>query len=579
MLDPITVSVLLTAAARKVLDSLTSKASGQATDALVSKLKGDPTKRAFKGALGKAVRRYATGERLQLAKPLLDKDGVLTDPDVAKELAYLIEFGREPNAELIGKRWKTAIPDAPDRVDFTQQAQLLLNYLKQALRETDVFRPVFEAKSLDAIAASTSISNESLSDIDHSLSSLAGLIDSAFGEMTRNFSEATPKVQDQIADFTTFIEDRTRGFVGRQFVFDAFDKFTREESCGYFFVLGDPGIGKSALSAQLVKTRGYVHHFNIRAQGINTASAFLRNVCAQLIAVYKLPHTVVAAEDAQTSQNNNFLDKLLREVANKLQGEKAIIVVDGLDEVDNAALTSGVNPLYLPIVLPEGIYIFATMRKETVEPRLDCKSESYLIHHDSEVNTADVREYIQLALSRPGIQAYIASEGINDAVFVDHLVRKSEGNFMYLRYVLPEIERGAYKDLQLEALPVGLKNYYEDHWHRMRSRDEHAWFKYKLPVVMALTVVKLPVSIDLIAKFSGVRELPRIRGVLQDWGQFLHQELADNNGESQKRYRLYHQSFLDFIAIKEEVKDERVSRKAANKKIADVLYRGLYGDE
>lgn len=579
MLDSITVSVLLTAAAKKVLDSLTSKASGHVTDALLSKLKGDPTKKAFKTALGKAVHRYATGERLYLAKPLLDKDGVLTDSDVAKELANLIEFGRKPSAVLIGGRWKAAVPGAPDQVDFTNEARLLLNYLEQALRETDVFRPVFDEKSLEAIAVSTTISNESLSDIERSLSSLAELIDSAFGAMTRLFSEATPKVQDQIADFTTFIEDRTQGFVGRQFVFDAFDKFTRDESCGYFFVLGDPGIGKSALSAQLVKTRGYVHHFNIRAQGINTASAFLKDVCAQLIAVYKLPYTAATAEDAQAGQNSNFLDKLLREVANKLHGEKAIIVVDGLDEVDTVALTPGVNPLYLPIILPDGIYIFATMRKETVEPRLECRSESYLIHHDSEVNTADVREYIQLALSRPGIRAYIASQGINDAVFVDHLVTKSEGNFMYLRYVLPEIERGAYKDLRLGSLPVGLKNYYGDHWRRMRSQDEDAWFKYKLPVVMALTVVRLPVSIDLIAKFSGVSEMPRIRAVLQDWGQFLHQEIVDNNGESQKRYRLYHESFLDFIAIKEEVKDERVSRKAANKKIADVLYQGLYGDE
>jgi len=241
-------------------------------------------------------------------------------------------------------------------------------------------------------------------------------------------------------------------------------------------------------------------------------------------------------------------------------------------------LVPGVNPLYLPIVLPEGIYIFATMRKETVKPRLDCKSESFLIRHDSEVNTADVREYIQLAVRRPGIQAYIASRAINDAFFVEYLVTKSEGNFMYLRYVLPEIERGAYTDLALEALPVGLKNYYQDHWRRMRSQDEDAWFKYELPVLMALTVVKLPVSIDLIAKFSGVNELPRIRGVLQDWGQFLHQEVVDNNGESQKRYRLYHESFLDFIAIKEEVQDERVSRKEANDKIVAVLWQGWYGD-
>ena len=150
--------------------------------------------------------------------------------------------------------------------------------------------------------------------------------------MTRVFSEAEPKIQDQIADFTTFIEDRTRGFVGRQFVFDAFDEFVRSHDNGYFLVTGDPGIGKSAISAQLVKTHGYIHHFNIRAQGINTASAFLQNVCAQLIAVYELPYSTAVAESAQ---QGNFLDKVLREVSAKLQGKKVIIVVDGLDEVDN----------------------------------------------------------------------------------------------------------------------------------------------------------------------------------------------------------------------------------------------------
>ena len=82
-----------------------------------------------------------------------------------------------------------------------------------------------------------------------------------------------------------------------------------------------------------------------------------------------------------------------------------------------------------------------------------------MIRHDSGANTADVREYIQSAVSRPGILAYIASRGIDDDVFVKHLVRKSEGNFMYLHHVLPEIERGAYRDLTLMALPAGLKNY------------------------------------------------------------------------------------------------------------------------
>jgi nucleoside-triphosphatase THEP1 len=45
----------------------------------------------------------------------------------------------------------------------------------------------------------------------------------------------------------------------------------------HFFIQGDPGIGKSAIAARLAKERGYIHHFNIRADGIDTVEVFLKN--------------------------------------------------------------------------------------------------------------------------------------------------------------------------------------------------------------------------------------------------------------------------------------------------------------
>ena len=44
-----------------------------------------------------------------------------------------------------------------------------------------------------------------------------------------------------ICDFGDFIEDRTREFVGRKFIFDSIDIFIEEHQSGYFFVRGDPG--------------------------------------------------------------------------------------------------------------------------------------------------------------------------------------------------------------------------------------------------------------------------------------------------------------------------------------------------
>ena len=550
---------------------------GKVSDEVLTKLKGDPAKTALKLALGAAIQRYATSQlRLSLARPLLEKDGFLTLPAVAHELTQLVRFEREPNAELIGQKWKASMDDPPPWCDFTTEARRLLEYLQVELRNTEVFRPVFDAKSLAAIATSAAASTVSLAHIEVQLADLGQLLAARFSDLNRAFAGASFNMREQIRDYTRFLQEKTHGFVGRRFVFDAVTRFTETHPRGYYFIRGDPGIGKSALAAQLVKTNGYIHHFNIHSEGINRTDTFLRNVCAQLIVAYQLDHPFLPPE---TTQDSGFLNRLLGEVSDKLGPQKAVLVIDALDEVDTLGLSSGANPLYLPVTLPQGIYVIITTRKIPIALRIDCEQETLDIEHDSAGNVADIREYVKQAVVHPGIQAYIAAQGIDNKWFIDHLVEKSEGNFMYLHYVLPEIEHGYYKDLGLETLPVGLQNYYEDHWRRMRGKDEDAWFKYKLPVVMALTVVKKPVSIDLIADFSNVQERARIREVLHEWAQFLHEEPVLYEGNLQKRYHVYHVSFHDFIAKKEEVEDERVSRKEAQKKTADDLWAELYGDE
>jgi len=568
---------LLAIVLEKIGDAFLGALAGKVTDEGWTRLKGDPAKTALKQAFGAAIQRYTTSQlRLDLARPLLEKDGFLTLPDVANEVAQLVRFEREPNAELISRQWKASMDEPPPWCDFTYEAKRLLEYLQVELRSTEVFRPVFDAKSLDAIAANAAASSESLARIETQLADLAQLLSARFSDLIRTFTGASLNIRAQIRDYTRFIQEKTHDFVGRQFVFDAITRFTGTHPRGYYFVRGDPGIGKSALAAQLVKTNGYIHHFNIRSEGINKTDTFLHNVCAQLIVVYQLEHTFLPPE---TTQDAGFLNRLLEEVSDKLgpQG-KAIIVVDALDEVDTLGLSPGANALYLPVTLPQGIYVVITTRKIPIDLRIDCEQGTLDIEHDSAGNIADIREYVERAVSRPDIQAYIAAQGIDNELFIDHLVEKSEGNFMYLHYVLPEIEHGYYTDLGLDALPDGLQNYYEDHWRRMRGQDEESWFNYKLPVIMALTAVIKPASMDLTADFSKVQERPRIRAVLQEWGQFLHVEEVPYEGSLQKRYRVYHASFHDFIARKEEVEDERVSRKEAHKKIADPLWKELFGD-
>ena len=452
--------------------------------------------------------------------------------------------------------------------------------------QTDIFRGAWENKNYPDIAESLNHTQQHVKEVgSHLWQILSKALEQEVSK--KNFrsvlgerwllQQKLASIRDQIRDYTRFIEEKTRGFVGRKFVFDAITQFTETHPRGYFFVRGDPGIGKSALTAHLVKTKNYVHHFNIQAEGINKADIFLKNICAQLIANYDLEHSVLPPE---ASQDAGFLNQLLNEVSCKLDsGKKVIIVVDALDEVDNLGLLPGANTLYLPLTLPVGIYIIVTTRKVPINLRIECEQGTLDIEQDSASNIADIHEYVEQAVGRQGIQVYIITQDISPEAFVKHLVEKSQGNFMYLRYVLPEIERGAYNNLDLDAIPAGLQNYYEDHWRRMRGKDEEAWFSYKLPILVALTIVKEPVSLNLIGDFSGVNKQARIRTVLEEWEQFLHEDSLEYEGSLRQCYRVYHASFHDFIYNKDEVEGERVDIKKARKKIQNALLLEVFGDE
>lgn len=527
---------------------------------------------AFKNAFGKAIYRYSSSSaaRISMGKPLLSDSTPFSDPTIAAEIAKVLIIGDTPNYVVIGEKWKSTVGREHKWRDFTSESKQLLNYFREELHNTEFFRAEFDSQSLNEISSNLLSGQKSLQEIQSELLSLFELIDTGFGKLTRSFASPPNLISANIRDFTSLIQEKTQGFIGRKFLFDAVESFFIDHSRGYVVVRGDPGIGKTAFAAELVRRHGFLHHFNIRAMGINTASAYLSNICSQLISLYGLEY---ASLPEQTVQDGGFISQLLFEVSHQLQTDnRCVIVIDGLDEVERLGLPTGINPLYLSPILPPRTYIVLTTR-QIVLPRIDCEQKIVDLEHDSVGNIADIREYLIGHFQRPEIQSYIQRQKIDEAQFLDVMQDKSEGNFMYLRYVLPEIVRGAYESLALEEVPNGLENYYEDHWQRMRGLNEQDWFDYKLPVILALTVAKEPISIELLGDYSGIYQLPRIRNVLTDWAQFLHTEEVEYEGQKQKRYRIYHASFQDFISRKEDVLDERVSRQQASKRIADSLLR------
>ncbi len=89
-------------------------------------------------------------------------------------------------------------------------------------------------------------------------------------------------------EFEPVIKEKIKAFCGRQFVFAAFEQFINTKPNGYFTVVGDAGMGKSALAAKYVFDRQVPCYFNILAEGRNRPELFLKSIRQQLISRYQL---------------------------------------------------------------------------------------------------------------------------------------------------------------------------------------------------------------------------------------------------------------------------------------------------
>jgi Effector-associated domain 10 len=345
------------------------------------------------------------------------------------------------------------------------------------------------------------------------------------------------------SQFQSLIQDKTEDFVGREYVFSTIETFIKENSKGYFTIIGDPGMGKSAILAKYVQETECIAHFNVQLQGPNRADQFLESVCKQLVERYQLAYDPLPSN---ATQDGEFLGQLLDEVAQRRNGKPVVIAVDALDEVDSASYRDA-NILYLPPHLPDGIYLIVTKRRGVEVPLTTYAPQEFLNLLDYQVDSQrDVRTYIQNRVVRSKkIRQKINERQETILVFIEKIADKSENNFMYLRYVLLDIEKGLYKDLSLESFPQGLQGYYDFHWRRM-GMTANPLPDVKIKIVYILGEVKQPVSRQQICDFSG-EEARTVQTVLNEWEQFLHELLKDNS----KRYSVYHASFRDFLHRKD----------------------------
>jgi hypothetical protein len=358
------------------------------------------------------------------------------------------------------------------------------------------------------------------------------------------------------AQFRSLVDERTKDFVGREFVFDGIQQALAggEFASGYLLIRGEPGIGKTAIAAMLVLRGSYVHHFNIAPENIRSPQQFLENVCAQLIVRYGLDHPRLPP---QAGEDSGFLSQLLMEAADRARqrGElPVVVVVDALDEAEDIGLAPSANRLYLPRALPPGVFFVLTAREED-DYRLDVDNESEIwLRDDDPANERDVASYIEafVAAHAETMRERIEAWDLESASFVTEMTKLSEGNFMYLVHVLPEIAAGRLSRQSvggIGGLPRGLTGYYKRHWRDMKDADPVRFSTLQRPVLCFLAISREPVTIPQLVEWTHL-DPGDIKNVVVEWRQFLNED-----PESQPpHYRIYHRSFAEFLDDQENLR-------------------------
>ncbi|MFN6560464.1 MAG: NACHT domain protein [Nostoc sp. ChiSLP01] len=365
-------------------------------------------------------------------------------------------------------------------------------------------------------------------------------------------------------EFKALIFEKTRLFCGRDFVFKAIQKFFTTQPKGYFTVIGDAGMGKSAIAAKYILATKFPCYFNVFAEGRNKPEQFLASIRQQLIKRYSLQNA-----------DNADLRTLLQKTSEELKGQKLAIIVDALDEVEQEG--NG-NLLALPQNLPEGIYFLLTRRPYNQETKrltlspdtpgdeLDLTKSDY-----SALSQEDVKEYIHLFLQNDNkLRAWIQQRNISEDTFTQEIAVKSENNFIYLRYLLPGISEGKYNDLTLKGLPQGLQDYYTTHWHRMGMDKESN--EKKVKTLYILVERGEPISLNMIAEILDEDEY-EVKSVLNDWIEYVTPKV--NADQEKTYYSIYHRSFLEFLKGQDKLGKSRKLFREVNKAMADYMLKEM----
>ncbi len=408
----------------------------------------------------------------------------------------------------------------------------------------------------------------------------------------------------------TIIQENTKGFTGRAWVFQAIDKWLADPNGAHIFLLqGEPGSGKTAIASRLAQlslsedkiltpaqTEHLYAHF-LSAIHFCSASGersdiiplnFIKSLSTQLLFHYSSSYSIPLLEKAGINITVNqivgegsptaiAINQLNVNIDNSTNAEDAfdsclleplkdlslanpskpiIFLIDGLDEaVSYSGQINIVSLLKRINDLPKTIRFICTSRSEDERVKNFLQETSVFYFSAREYDAYNNQDILQYVTYR-----FNDEKELNDRItkieekqrstLFKTIVQKAAGNFLYVRFLLDAISRGQQTLRHLKDLPEGLDKLYFRYLERVVAPGDSLWDKEYAPFLRVLIAAQEDMTEKQLQAFTGADEY-EVDKCYQRLQQFVERiKKNESQTDPTHHHRLYHSSFIDFLQKK-----------------------------
>jgi hypothetical protein len=352
------------------------------------------------------------------------------------------------------------------------------------------------------------------------------------------------------ADVQKFDDLLAEPMVGREWLVEEVDAFCQEHDRGYFLIEGDAGMGKTTFAAWLAQKKNCPAHFAQLNPDAGTTTAAVRNIGGRLIADWDLAGVASGEALPRDTDGAHWLRAVFQAAARRRDeidpGKPIVIVVDALEAA--AEHSAEHLPLGLPGRLPRGVYVVATVRTGGLrhDPRQHAPGECVWRRLDQarHENIADLRQYLSCAVNEERMADAITCAGVSPERFIELLLDRSLGVWIYARYVLEEIKQHPENAGTLPQLPRGLQAYYHNNLARLCDGADGS---LHLRLLATLVVAAEYIDAPTLAALADVPDRHLAEYALEH-ALRPYCSIRRAPGEPRRRFKIRHPSLSEYVA-------------------------------